>query len=69
MLRQIITPTQRQITLEIPESYLNQAIEIIAFRMNEPEQPQPTKTVDLSLFKTHRGCYEGGFAREDCYDR
>ena len=37
MLRQIITPTQRQITLEIPESYLNQAIEIIAFRMNESE--------------------------------
>lgn len=45
MLRHILHPTQKQIILELPDDYLNQDIEILAFRLRDaapvPSQPPP----------------------------
>ena len=35
MLREIIRPTQKRIVLELPDNYLNQDIEILAFPVRE----------------------------------
>lgn len=35
MLREIIHPTQNRIVLELPDEYLNQEIEILAFPVHE----------------------------------
>ena len=37
MLRQMLHPTQKQIILELPDDYLNQDIEILAFRLRDAE--------------------------------
>lgn len=41
MLRQMLHPTQKQIILELPDDYLNQDIEILAFRLRDAE-PVPS---------------------------
>lgn len=35
MYREIITPESREITLTIPEAYLNKRLEILVFEINE----------------------------------
>jgi len=73
MLRKIITPTENRLTVELPDEYLNQSIEIIVFPMAEIESPEATAKEnpppDFSLFRKYRGRYTGGFNREECYDR
>ena len=41
MLRQILHPTRKQIILELPDDYLHQDIEILAFRLRDTE-PVPS---------------------------
>ncbi len=36
MLRQIVTPTERQFTLQLPGEMLGKTVEIIAFELNDP---------------------------------
>jgi len=73
MLRQIIIPTDKKLVLDLPEKYLNQAVEVIVFPIGEAvtlESTQPEDNPpDLSLFRKYRGHYVGGFIREECYDR
>ncbi len=35
MLREIIHPTQKRIVLELPDEYVNQEIEVLAFPVHE----------------------------------
>lgn len=42
MLREIIRPTQNSITLKLPDDYLNQEIEIIAFPVSEGKSITPS---------------------------
>ena len=74
MLRQIIIPTDKKLVLDLPEQYLNQAVEVIVFPIGdaaalESSQAPEDKPPDLSLFRKFRGRYTGGFNREECYDR
>ena len=73
MLRQIIIPTDKKLVLDLPEQYLNQAVEVIVFPIGEAASlDSPTTEInppDLSLFRKYRGRYTGGFNREECYDR
>ncbi len=73
MLRQIITPTENRLTVNLPDEYLNQSVEVIVFPLGEIEHlmpsPQENTPPDLSLFHKYRGRYTGGFNREECYDR
>jgi hypothetical protein len=41
MLRQIVKPKERRIVLELPEEYVNQEVEVIAFRTAEPAAARP----------------------------
>ncbi len=37
--------------------------------LEQPTERAVTESDDLSIFRTYRGRYQGGFDREECYDR
>lgn len=68
MLRQIVVPKENQFTLEFPDEYLNQQVEILAFPVNDDEKQQ-LKYDPLKVFEQHEGCYSEKFNRDEIYDR
>ncbi|MEY3220329.1 MAG: hypothetical protein RIT27_1686 [Pseudomonadota bacterium] len=72
MLRQIITPDKTNITLDLPEEYLGQEIEVLIFPISTNEittVKSLDSQLDLTLFDKYQGKFDGNFNREDCYDR
>ena len=52
MYREIITPSTQEITLKIPEAYLNKRVEILVFEVNEgmeiPTESSETSTNNIA---------------------
>jgi hypothetical protein len=70
MLRQIVVPHDTRLVLELPEDYLHQEIEIIAFRIGEGEAAKSVSQEDpLAVFDHYQGRFEGNFNRDELYDR
>ena len=50
MIREIITPTERELTVELPEEYLNRPVEVLVFPVldnatNDPNIPSQHDTL------------------------
>ncbi|MFA7239612.1 MAG: hypothetical protein WC091_05815 [Sulfuricellaceae bacterium] len=52
MLRQIVKPYSRHLMIDLPEAYVNQEIEVIAFPIKEGAltREEPTESVGFSRF-------------------
>ena len=52
MLRQIVKPKNRHLIIDLPEAYVNQEIEVIAFPVKEAVFPRqkPAGAVEFSRF-------------------
>lgn len=48
MIRQIIKPSKRTITLEIPESFIGKKIELLAFEVDEKQEESDTSEIKRS---------------------
>lgn len=52
MLRQIVKPKNRHLVIDLPEAYVNQEIEVIAFPVKEGvfSREEPVESVGFSRF-------------------
>lgn len=60
MIRQIIEPSKRTITVEIPESFIGKKIELLAFEVDEKQEERDISEIERSksieeLFKKFHG--------------
>lgn len=69
MLRQIIIPEEKRIVLELPDDYLHQEVEILAFPIRQQSDSAITIADPLAVFDEFQGCFDGKFNREELYDR
>ena len=72
MIRQIVVPTDKKLVLELPDHYLNQPVEILAFKLQEtaPSADAANQNEDLlAIFDQYAGSFDGKFNREELYDR
>jgi hypothetical protein len=49
MLREVIRPQHNNITINIPNSYLNREVEFIMFPLDEKEEIKEAKQQDISI--------------------
>lgn len=69
MLRQIIIPEQKRIVLELPDDYLHQEVEILAFLLRQPSDSALVSPDPLAVFDQFQGSFDGQFNRDELYDR
>jgi hypothetical protein len=72
MLRQIIIPEQKRIVLELPDDYLHQEVEILAFLLRQPDDSALVSNLSpdpLAVFDPFQGSFDGQFNRDELYDR
>ena len=66
---QTVVPTQRTITVEIPEEYLNRTVEIMVIPVPEESLEQRKQEI-RAFFAQHQANLSGWkFNREELYDR
>lgn len=74
MIREILKPSGRNLTIQIPESFVGKTIEVIAFKINEPmvkirkskmENASQLKK-ELAEFSFNSGGYK--FSRDEAND-
>jgi len=58
MLRQILIPADNRLLLELPDDYVNQKIEIIAFRIDDGIKKKPTRSDPLAIFEQYQGLFD-----------
>lgn len=59
MVRELLVPTNQQINISIPASYVGKMIEIIAFKVDEEKEektakPESTKEELLKIYEKYR---------------
>lgn len=69
MLIQTLTPTERTITVEIPESFLNHPVEIMVVPVPFESIEQRRKEIEKFFAKHQVTAADLKFNREELYDR
>ena len=49
MLRKIVSPTQRKVIIDIPESYVKHKLEVLVFPIDEAEEGAKPRNAELEL--------------------
>ena len=69
MLIQTLTPTERTVTVEIPESFLNHPVEIMVVPVPFESIEQRRKEIENFFAKHQVSTTDLKFNREELYDR
>ncbi|MDP3498656.1 MAG: hypothetical protein Q8R84_13600 [Candidatus Nitrotoga sp.] len=69
MLIQTLTPTERTVTVEIPESFLNHPVEIMVVPVPFESVEQRRKEIEKFFAKHQVSTTDLKFNREELYDR
>jgi hypothetical protein len=69
MLIQTLTPTERTVTVEIPESFLNHPVEIMVVPVPFESIEQRRKEIEKFFAKHQVSTTDLKFNREELYDR
>jgi len=69
MLIQTLTPTERTITVEIPESFLNHPVEIMVVPVPFESLEQRRQEIEKFFAKHQVSATDLKFNREELYDR
>jgi hypothetical protein len=69
MLIQTLTPTERTITVEIPESFLNHPVEIMVVPVPYESIEQRRQEIEKFFAKHQVSTTDLKFNREELYDR
>lgn len=69
MLIHTITPTERTVTVEIPESFLNHPVEIMVVPVPFESIEQRRKEIEVFFAKHQVTTTDLKFNREELYDR
>lgn len=69
MLRQIVVPKDNRLLLQLPDDYINQRIEVIAFPIDDDIKKKPTESDPLAIFEQYSGSFDGKINRDELYDR
>lgn len=69
MFIQTLTPTERTITVEIPESFLNHPVEIMVVSVPFESLEQRRKEIEKFFAKHQVSTTDLKFSRDELYDR